>query len=186
MKIYKLVSLITCLVIILTVCSGCSLFTTHKMPDSLLGEASSPEKEETVSMKLEVMDEKDEWKELGHDASPFIVDECFEPGHVAVRAVRLTNDGNVDAKWDMTFTTTDSEKLCEVIDLYTSFEAPSDRTLTGADKIGLLADDPKLSGMLTAGESRTIYVCFKMWETAGNEYLQSSSNFDVTLIATEE
>ena len=136
--------------------------------------------------------DSDDWT----DASTGAIFEydLWEPGYVAVRHIKIANEGTLALKYSLKIVTEDEVgKLAEVIDVYYTDPAVKlERdALTPDKKLGtlaeILADLSTASGNLMAGENHTITLALKMQESAGNEYQdkQVAASFAIQLLATQ-
>jgi hypothetical protein len=110
--------------------------------------------------------------------------------------VKIANEGTLALKYKVNIVANGTvSQLSDVIDVYYADPAVNvtDRNaLTDEYKIGTLTQvlanmGNTALGTLTAGESHTITIVFKMQETAGNEYQFKSigTDFAVQVLATQ-
>ena len=120
----------------------------------------------------------------------------WEPGYVEVRHIKITNEGTLALKYQISIAATgEVSGLADVIDVY--YLDPAEQI---ADRDALAGKTPMSNlttalnglsetgnGNLKAGESVTITIALKMRESAGNEYQNKSigSEFAVQLVATQ-
>ena len=146
----------------------------------------------------------------GANSSPVFSYDNWEPGYTEVRYIKVTNEGSLSFKYQMTLSPNgEVENLAEVIDVYYDIVTGNDEFIApnSADKQGSLtkvgnlkelieSDDAVAGGvLLPANELSTDYysgeivVCisFHMQEQAGNEYQGKSigTTFDIKLYATQ-
>lgn len=146
----------------------------------------------------------------GANSSPVFSYDNWEPGYTEVRYIKVTNEGSLSFKYQMTLSPNgEVENLAEVIDVYYDIVTGNDEFIApnSADKQGSLtkvgnlkelieSDDAVAGGVLlpvnelsTDYYSGEIVVCisFHMQEQAGNEYQGKSigTTFDIKLYATQ-
>ena len=146
----------------------------------------------------------------GANSSPVFSYDNWEPGYTEVRYIKVTNEGSLSFKYQMTLSPNgEVENLAEVIDVYYDVVTGNDEFIApnSADKQGSLtkvgnlkelisSDDAVAGGVLlpqnqlsTDYYSGEIVVCisFHMQEQAGNEYQGKSigTTFDIKLYATQ-
>ncbi len=151
----------------------------------------------TLKLKLEMKNKtNEEWKDITTSSDPVFNYDMWEPGYTEAAALRITNDGSLALKYAAKFVGTAAlTKLADVIDVYTSETEtlPSARTdLDTWTKQGTLSEffntaDTFVTGTLTASQSKSLAIAFKMQESAGNEYqgLSLGGAFDIQVLATQ-
>ena len=142
--------------------------------------------------------EADQWKDAS--AGAIFNSTLWEPGYTEVRHVRISNNGTLALKYQISIVPTgEVSKLADVIDVYyiQGGQQIADRTdLTDSMKIGtlseILAEPYAAKGNIDGKSGETVYsdvatIALKMQEGAGNEYQGRSigSEFAIRLFATQ-
>ncbi len=125
--------------------------------------------------------------------TPILEHQMWEPGYYCVRTLKLENNTDKDVEFKLILTSSDDpvSRLVEVIEVYYFSSAKTDISYADLDtgrKIGTLEDilnqDENIESLsLTAKDSTTVTLVFKMVETAGNEY--QNLNLDKIFIKAE-
>lgn len=155
----------------------------------------------TLDMDVQVMGDENAWISLEKNPNTAVFDyDLWEPGYTQYEYVRIVNNGSLAFEYILNVVPgTDEvkgpngESLADVIDVYVGTEEPTDRALTGMDKLGTIADllDPAadanmVAGILLPAEGKgatdvvapsapvygeiRMYIALHMQEEAGNEY----------------
>jgi len=137
-------------------------------------------------------DDSTDWKDASEGAI-FNYDK-WEPGYAEVRHVKISNEGTLALKYDLTIVANgEVSDLADVIDVYFADPAVqiTDRTAL-TNEIGTLSDvldgmPANMAGELEAGKSVNVTIALKMQEEAGNEYQNKAigTDFKVVLMATQ-
>lgn len=148
---------------------------------------------------------EDTWKDVQTDSTPVFDYKLWEPGYVAVRQLKVANNGTLAFKYKLqiiakgTISDENGVRLSDVIDVY---YAPSKVDVPNRDLennpnleyVGTLSEfvlgEVSVNGVLLAGESNSVdyaTIVLKMQESAGNEYqnLSVGTSFDIMLFATQ-
>ncbi len=147
---------------------------------------------------------------VGQETNLFNVDRLWEPGVSEPVATTLENIGNLWLKYTFSIDNVvavdgeydnkddegdhsngpDGSNLADVIEVYVGTTADD---MVPANFLGTLqdlidADDFGIQneGILAPGASVPVQLVFHMMEEAGNEYMDDSITFDVTIFATQE
>jgi len=135
-----------------------------------------------------------DWENLEETKAALFDYSLWEPGFVATKGVKIVNAGDLALKFQLKFLpnaqSTGAFKLEDVIDVYVSESAVTDRTVLGTN-VGTLASlmntDNAVHGELLAGKDDVVYISLKMQESAGNDYqnLSVGNGFGLSLMATQ-
>ncbi len=139
--------------------------------------------------------ESEDWEDASE--GPIFNYDKWEPGYVAVRHIKIANEGTLALKYQLSIAANgEVSKLSDAIDVYYADPAVqvTNRTVLTEDmKLGTLTEvladlNTTASGALEAGKDHTVTLALKMQESAGNEYqnLAIGSDFSVMLVATQE
>lgn len=137
------------------------------------------------------------WKDVeGTNAEPIFNNNKWEPGHVEVRHIKISNEGTLALKYQVLIQPEEAvSELVDVIDVYYADPAVqvTDRAeLKEEAKLGTLREvltnlGKTGAGELKEGEKDVITLALKMQESANNDYqnLSLGSKFTVLVLATQ-
>ena len=153
----------------------------------------------TLNVTFEWADGKEDvasanWKDASKGA---IFDYAnWEPGYVAVRHIKIANDGTLALKYQLSIEATGTvSDLSDVIDVY--YIDPAQQVAGRADlsnltKLGTLTQvlagfEQSGAGTLEEGQADIVTLALKMQESAGNDYQDKEigSSFKIKLFATQ-
>ncbi|MBQ7387524.1 MAG: hypothetical protein IJW03_05105 [Clostridia bacterium] len=126
------------------------------------------------------------------DTSAMFYSGLWEPGYAEAKHVKIENTGSLALKYRLAIANTAvTGDLHKVIDVYYFDTATQLTRATLVTPVGTLEDFINgiidIEGNLSAGDSKTITLVFKMQESAGNGYQGKTlgSNFSLKLLATQ-